>query len=59
MPDSLERLLHSDAGAMEYFSGLPTYVREAVKKHGEEIDSAKAMKLFAESFMEDDSFRGA
>lgn len=59
MADALSRLLESDPEARNYFSSLPQYAREAVKKHAGEIDGAKAMRLFAESFMQDDSYRGA
>lgn len=48
-----------DAKAKEYYETLPQYAREAVEKHADEIDSAASMKLFAETFMEDDSYRGA
>lgn len=59
MADQLRRLLESDQNAKQYFESLPQYAREAVKKHADEIQSATSMKLFAETFMSDDSFRGA
>jgi hypothetical protein len=59
MADQLRRLLEADQNAKKYFESLPQYAREAVKKHADEIESAASMKLFAETFMSDDSFRGA
>lgn len=59
MADQLRHLLELDAKAKEYYETLPQYAREAVEKHADEIDSAASMKLFAETFMEDDSYRGA
>lgn len=59
MADQLRHLLESDEKAKEYFDGLPYYTRDEVKKHAEEIDSAASLKLFVETFTQDDSFRGA
>lgn len=59
MTDSLKHLLNSDPEAERYFNALPQYTREAVEKHADEIDGIKSMRLYAEAFMRDDSFRGA
>ncbi|OCN00260.1 MULTISPECIES: hypothetical protein [Caproicibacter] len=59
MADQLGRLLDSDPKAKEYFETLPQYAREAVRKHAEQIDGVKSMRLLAESYMKDDSYRGA
>ncbi len=55
----LNQLLDSDPEAKQYFSSLPQYAREAVEKHAGEIDGARSLRLYAEAFMRDDSFRGA
>lgn len=59
MADQLGRLLESDEKAKKYFDLLPYYTRNEVKKHADEIDSAASLKLFVETFTQDDSFRGA
>jgi hypothetical protein len=59
MADQLRHLLESDEQAKGYFDSLPYYTREEVKKHAGEIDSAASLKLFVETFTQDDSFRGA
>ncbi|TGJ77861.1 hypothetical protein [Caproiciproducens galactitolivorans] len=55
----LNDLLRSDAKAKEYYESLPQYAREAAKKKAAEISTADALHLFAETFMQDDSYRGA
>ncbi|MCI1965819.1 MAG: hypothetical protein LKJ17_06780 [Oscillospiraceae bacterium] len=59
MADQLGRLLESDKQAKEYFDALPYYTRDEVKKHAGEIESAASLKLFVETFTQNDSFRGA
>lgn len=59
MIEEIHWLLESDSEAKKYYSTLPRYAREAVDKHASEIDSFRSMRLFAETFMQDDSYRGA
>lgn len=59
MTDALNRMLKSDPEAKEYFVTLPQYVKEAVDSNALKIKDAQSMRLFAENFMRDDSFRGA
>lgn len=59
MADQLEHLLKSDENAKKYFDALPYYTRNEVKKHADGIDSAASLKLFVETFTQNDSFRGA
>lgn len=59
MSDELSSLLKHDPAAQEYFSTLPQYVREAIDSNALKISSVDDMRLFAETFMRDDSFRGA
>lgn len=59
MTNELNPGLLSDKEAKQYYLTLPQYVKEAVKKHTDEIDSYQSLRLFAETFMEDDSHRGA
>ena len=59
MTDALNRMLRNDPEAKAYFSTLPQYVREAVDSNALKIRDAQTMRLFAENFMRDDSFRGA
>jgi hypothetical protein len=59
MTDELNQILRNDPEAKEYFATLPQYVKEAVDSNALQIKNAHEMRLFAESFMRDDSFRGA
>ncbi len=59
MTEKLSRLLNADNDAKRYFVTLPQYVREAIANHADKIDDVKSMRIYAESFMRDDSFRGA
>ena len=59
MSNSLEPLFQIDREAEQYFLSLPKYVQEEANKHAEEISSANSLHLFAETFMRDDSYRGA
>lgn len=59
MTDVLSRMLQNDPEVKAYFSTLPQYVREAVDSNALKIKDVQTMRLFAENFMRDDSFRGA
>ena len=59
MSNDLNTLLQMDAQAHQYFISLPKYAQEAVRLHTNEISNADALKLFAETFMQDDSYRGS
>lgn len=59
MTDALNRMLQNDSEAKAYFATLPQYVKEAVDSNALKIKNVQAMRLFAENFMRDDSFRGA
>ncbi len=59
MINDLNNLLETDAEAQQYFISLPKYAQEAVHKHGDKISTADGLHLFVETFMQDDSFRGA
>ena len=59
MLNNLDNLFQNNAQLEHYFISLPKYVQEAANKHAEEIDSENALHLFAETFMKDDSHRGA
>ena len=58
MGEKLDRLLENQE-AMNYFRRLPDYAQEAVMKHESQINDFDAMRLYAETFLEDDSYRGA
>lgn len=55
----LKDLLQSDTNARAYYESLPQYAREAVNKKAAEISTADALRLFADTFMQDDSYQGA
>lgn len=59
MTDALNRMLKNDPEAKAYFITLPQYVKEAVDSNALKINDVQSMRLFAENFMRDDSFRGA
>lgn len=59
MADNLQNLLETDDEAEMYFCSLPKYAQDAVKKHEKEITTYDSLHLFAETFMSDDTFRGA
>jgi|GEM_PF-1707999 hypothetical protein len=59
MLNNLDHLIQINTQLEQYFISLPKYVQEAANKHAEEIDSENALHLFAETFMRDDSYRGA
>ena len=59
MSNSLESLFQIDRDAEQYYISLPKYVQEEANKHAEEINSTNSLHLFAETFMRDDSYRGA
>ena len=59
MTNDLNNLLQADSEAEQYFISLPKYAQEAVRKHADRISTADALHLFVETFMQDDSYRGA
>lgn len=59
MQVDLNELLQSDSQALSYFESLPKYAQEAVRQHTAEITTADGLRLFAETFMQDDSYQGA
>nr|WP_319488243.1 YdeI/OmpD-associated family protein [uncultured Caproiciproducens sp.] len=59
MPEDLNALLQADSQAQHYFESLPKYAQEAVRQHTAEISTADGLHLFAETFMQDDSYQGA
>ena len=59
MLNNLDNLFQNNTQLEHYFRSLPKYVQEAGNKHAEGIDSENALHLFVETFMRDDSYRGA
>ncbi|WP_312693066.1 hypothetical protein [Caproiciproducens sp.] len=59
MPQNLNDLLKSDPQAQRFFESLPKYAQEAVRRHTEEITTTDGLRLFTETFMQDDSYQGA
>lgn len=41
---NLNKLLQDDPAAASYFRGLPEGLRDALRQHGEEIDSLSALR---------------
>jgi len=59
MSNDLNYFLQADPEAQKYYLSQPKYVQEAINKHVTEINNADALHLFVETFLQDDSYRGA